>query len=35
MFYLVEHNRTTSETHWWEFLDYQAAQSDCFMQEQR
>lgn len=34
MFYLIEHNRTTKETKWQEYLDYDTAQHECFLKEQ-
>jgi hypothetical protein len=34
MYFLIEHNRTTKETHWKEFSDYVAAQFSCLKKEQ-
>lgn len=34
MYLLIEHNRTTKETHWTEFSDYSAAQIACLQKEQ-
>jgi len=34
MYLLIEHNRTTKETHWTEFSDYAAAQLACLQKEQ-
>jgi hypothetical protein len=34
MYFLIEHNRTTKETHWAEFSDYSAAQIAGLQKEQ-
>ena len=35
MYYLIEHNRTTKTTDWFEYSDYQEAWRVCFEKEQR
>ena len=35
MYYLIEHNRTTKTTDWFEHSDYQEAQRACFEKEQQ
>ena len=35
MYYLIEHNRTTKATDWFEYSDYQEAWRDCFEKEQQ
>lgn len=35
MYYLIEHNRTTKTTDWFEYSDYQEAQRACFEKEQQ
>ena len=35
MYYLIEHNRTTKQTHYAEYSDYPAAQADCLQKEQQ
>ena len=35
MYYLIEHNRTTKTTDWFEYSDYQKARRDCFEKEQQ
>ena len=35
MYYLIEHNRTTKTTDWFEYSDYQTAWRDCFEKEQQ
>ena len=35
MYYLIEHNRTTKATDWFEYSDYQEARRDCFEKEQQ
>ena len=35
MYYLIEHNRTTKTTDWFECSDYQKARRDCFEKEQQ
>ena len=33
MYYLIEHNRTTKTTDWFEYSDYQEARRACFEKE--
>ena len=35
MYYLIEHNRTTKKTDWFEYSDYQEARRVCFEKEQQ
>ena len=35
MYYLIEHNRTTKTTDWFEYSDYQEARRVCFEKEQQ
>ena len=35
MYYLIEHNRTTKKTDWFEYSDYQKARRACFEKEQQ
>ena len=35
MYYLIEHNRTTKTTDWFEYSDYQEARRACFEKEQQ
>ena len=35
MYYLIEHNRTTKTTVWFEYSDYQEARRVCFEKEQQ
>ena len=35
MYYLIEHNRTTKKTDWFEYSDYQEARLVCFEKEQQ
>ena len=35
MYYLIEHNRTTKTTDWFEYSDYQEAWRACFEKEQQ
>ena len=35
MYYLIEHNRTTKTTSYYEYKDYQNARRDCFKKEQQ
>ena len=35
MYYLIEHNRTTKTTDWFEYSDYQEVRRDCFEKEQK
>lgn len=35
MYYLIEHNRTTKTTDWFEYSDYQEARRACFKKEQQ
>jgi hypothetical protein len=35
MYFLIEHNRTSKETHWTEFSDYSAAQFAVLQKEQK
>ena len=35
MYYLIEHNRTTKETHWFEYSDYSTAQAASLQKEQQ
>ena len=35
MYYLIEHNRTTKKTDWFEYNDYQEARRVCFEKEQQ
>lgn len=35
MYYLIEHDRTTKTTDWFEYSDYQEARRACFEKEQQ
>ena len=35
MYYLIEHNRTTKTTGWYEYKNYQTARRACFEKEQQ
>ena len=35
MYYLIEHNRATKTTDWFEYSDYQEARRACFEKEQQ
>lgn len=35
MYYLIEHNRTTKTTDWFEYSDYQEARRACFEKERQ
>ena len=35
MYYLIEHNRTTKTTDWYEYKNYQTARCACFEKEQQ